>query len=227
MGGRSKAQLQRDELVAKIPEGAARVLVLEESGRRRWRDVADLGDKDEILTKKNGSPIIMMKQPGRKQNVHLVPANDTVKAILERKKEMLGEDPILKLVKDTPRSSEVLQEIVVGLTEEAASIKFERLEAERKGKETSTLSLRRINALRAAGDTILKREEQLSARGVNPDSKAFRAAFEYIVTTMQEAMNGTGIRNEAIEAAFARFSEIVGTPEWEAELQNVIKGVAG
>jgi len=168
-----------------------------------------------------------MKQPGRKQNINLAPANDVIKAILERKKELLGSDAILQLVRDSSESSDVLREVIVGLGEEAASIKFERLEAERKGKETSTLSGRRINALKAMGDTWLKRKEQLSASGVDPDSRAFKAVFEYIVTTMHEAMSGTGIRDEAIEAAFARFSEIVDTPEWEAEVQNVIKGVVG
>jgi hypothetical protein len=62
---------------------------------------------------------------------------------------------------------------------------------------------------------------------VDLDSPAFRSVFQHIVMTMKEAMTGSGMRAEAVETVFAKFSEIVDTPEWEAEVKNRIKGVTG
>jgi len=226
MSRRTKDQRNRDTLLAKVPDGAARIFVETELGEKKYKERHELADTDVIQTNKHGAPIVMQAKPGRKKTPELEPATAAVAELLKRKGEQLSDDDILRLAREDPESPELLAQVIVGLGEEAASIKFEREEAERKGKETSNVSVRRINALKATADTWLKRKEQLAAQGVDLDSVAFKAVFQHIVKTMKEAMTGGGMRPEAVEAIFAKFSGIVDSPEWEAEVKNIIKGVA-
>ena len=67
---------------------------------------------------------------------------------------------------ENPESSDLLHLVMVGLAEESASIGFERAEAEREGKGTSTISVRRIGALKSVAETWLRRKEQLVDREI-------------------------------------------------------------
>lgn len=212
-------------LLAKIPPGTVRVYVRAETGQFHYKDLDQLADTDEIQVDRHGKPIVMMTKPGRKKQITLTPANDTVAEILRRKAEAEDRDPILRVAKTDPESTDVLHQIVLALGGEAASILFERTEAERRGEETSGLSVRRIKALEALAGTWLKRKEQLVSRGVDLDSPAFRAVFQYIVTTMQESMSSLGLRSELIETVFAKFSKVVDSEEWGTEARNRMKHV--
>jgi len=66
-------------------------------------------------------------------------------------------DGVVIEAESTPESPEVLSQVILGIAEEAASLRFERQEAERNGTDSSTLSMRRVAALKAIGDTWIKR----------------------------------------------------------------------
>jgi len=134
----------RADLLAKIPAGARRVKVKTEKGETKYKGVNDLADSDEILVNADGDPIIMRAKPGRKAKADPQPANDTVKEIVKRKKTSVAEDKLRQVADADPDSDQVLHQVLVGLTEEVASLQFERLEAERLGKETSQISVRRM-----------------------------------------------------------------------------------
>ena len=119
----------------------------------------------------------------------------------------------------------MLHEVVRALGNEAASIGFERQEAERKGEATSQISMRRIGALKAMADTWLKRREQLVSRGVDMESPAFKTLFKYIMETMKSSMDTTGVRSELTETIFAKFGKTVDSDEWAAEAKNRMKNV--
>lgn len=222
----SKVQFQarRAKLLAMIPEGATRVQVRDAKGKIRYREPDDLADADDIQVNKRGKPIVMQAPPGRTPTPKLKPATPTVAALLEKKQKALETDAILSQAKEDPDSPDVLYGVMLGLGEEAASIKFERKEAEREGKETSQLSGRRINALKAVGDTWLKRREQIVTRGLDLDSPAWKATMGLMLETFQEAMNTSGVRPEMAETVFAKLSEMLND-EWEAEARNRVKSI--
>lgn len=222
---RSPDRVRQAELVAKIPSGTTRVYVCTETGQLKYKDIAQLADSDEIQVNQNDEPIVMKGKPGRKKNTVIAPANEMVAEILKRKQALLDVDPILMVAQKDPDSSDMLHQVVLALGNEAASIGFERLEAERKGEETSQISGRRISALRAMADTWLKRKEQLVSRGVDMDSPAFKALFKYIAETMKGSMDASGMRAEAVEAIFAKFGKVVDSDEWAVEAKNRMKGV--
>lgn len=214
----------RADLLAKVPPSATRVRVLTVKGEQKYKALDDLADSDTIQTNKYGDPIVMKGAPGRKTVVDVGPANATVAEILKRKQASMDGDPVLLKTKRAPDSPDVLHEVIVGLSEEAASLKFERDEAAREGKDSSGLSAKRVQALRAVGDTWLKRMDQMSGKIIDLDSPGFQALFKHLMDTMREAMNTSKLRPEQIETVFARFAAMVND-EWKVEAKNRMKNV--
>jgi hypothetical protein len=217
-----KDRQERAVLLSRLPEGATRVKVENEIGKTCYKEIDNLADTDKILTKDDGTPIVMFASPGRKRHVVLEPVNSTVKEILKRKEAFVQKDPLCQITHQDPESPDVLQHVMVGISEEAASIAFERQEAERQGKDTATLSQRRIQAMRAVGEAWLKRKEQVSARGIDLDSPAFESVFAYTMETFKEAMTSAKARPEMIETVFAKFAQMIND-EWKAEAKTRMK----
>ena len=111
-----------------------------------------------------------------------------------------------------------------GFAQEAASLNFERVEAERTGKETSQLSIRRINALKALGETWIKRKEQLSGRQIDLESPAFRKLFEFMLECFRESMHNGGISRDQAETVFVALSARMVEETWEEEARKKMRG---
>ena len=216
------ARQRRAVLLQKVPDGTTRIQVKDIQGKLRYRALDQLADDDVIQVKKDGSPVVMKGKPGRKQPVNLGPNNDVIKEILKRKGEALDEDAILKALKANPDSPDVLHQVIAAIGEEAASMGFERAEAERKGDSTIAVSSKRVVALRSVADTWLKRQEQLAERTIDLDSPGFKVLFRYIMDTFREAMTSTNLRPEQVDTVFARLSTLL-SDEWEAEAKNRMK----
>jgi len=213
----------RADLLAKVPPGARRVKVETEKGETKYKPIDELADTDIICTSADGDPIVMRAKPGRKAKADPQPVNDTIKELVKRKQAAVTTDPLRDAAEKEPDSEIVLHEVLKGLTEEVASLHFERAEAERTGKETSQISVRRIGGLKAVAETWLKRKDQIATKSVDPDSPGFKAAFQFVLETMKEAMLSAGHRPEMVQTVFSKFSSMTATESWEAELKAHIK----
>jgi len=218
-----KAQDLRADLLAQVPPGATRVKVKTDTGQIRYRDIDKVGDRDEIQVSTAGKPIVMRKKPGRKNKTVVEPVTDAVRELVERKEKVIQEDGILKTARQDSDSADVLHGVILGIGEEVASLGFERKEAERQGKETSQISVRRISGLKALAETWLRRKDQQLGKDLNVDSPAFQEAIRYVMETLKEAMSGCGVRGEMIQTVFGKFSETASTAAWEAELKARVK----
>jgi len=212
----------RADMLARVPPSATRVRVLTAKGETKYKAMDDLADTDVIQLNKTGDPIVMKGKPGRKSLVEVGPANATVAVLLARKEAAMASDAILAQMKSDPESADLLQAVIIGLGEETASLKFEREEAAREGKDTSGLSSKRVLALRATADTWLKRMDQLSAKSIDMDSPGFNILFKIIMDTFREAMNATKLRPEQVETVFAKFSSMVDD-DWKNEAKIRMK----
>lgn len=228
------AKKTRDELLALIPLDAVRVKVKTEKGHEKYRsvnpsegDFDDVLDSDEIVLV-GGKPITMTKVPGRKKSTPLpkpptptTPKNAQTQAA---KLAFLDNDPLLKLIEQGVESEDILLLVMRGFAQESASLEFERMTAEAEGKETSTLSIRRINALKALGDSWIKRKEQLAGKTIDMGSPAFGRLFAFMTDTFREAMLDGGIARDQVETIFARLHDRMSDETWEQEAQNKMKG---
>ena len=220
MPSRPKCLVTRDKLLALVPKGASRIQVLDELGNVRYRDILELADTDEIQTTKQGIPVVMMAKPGRRQTPDLKPATPFVAEMIRQKEKTLIEDPIIGSVKKDPESSDVLHFALQALAEEAASIGFERREAERRGEDTSNHSIRRVNTLKALVDTWLKRKEQISGKEIDLKSPMFQTIIAFLMETFSDALAESGVRGEMIETVFARIAKGMSSDQWEAEARR-------
>jgi hypothetical protein len=190
-------------ILASLAPNVIRVQVTDEFGKVKYKKVADICDLDTISLNGAGQPVVMTGKPGRRAKPVMQAANDKVAEMLRAKELAVDEDELLDVIKHNPEGSTVLDHVMAGMAEEAASLSFERTEAERKGESTSQISMRRINALKAVGDTWIKRKEQIANGGVDMDSPAFRRLFQFIMDTfrivLEEDLN---TRPEMIETTF-------------------------
>lgn len=225
----------KSDLLAQVPNGAARVSVTDEMGHQKWRHpTADpsqggVRDTDVIDTNADGTPLVMLNPPGRRKKGSsgkgsgLPVSSANVQQAIDAKKKAIQRDKLLGQVRRDPDADGVLNHVISGLAEEAASLRFEREEAERRGQETSALSVRRVNALKAVGDTYLKRRETITNRGIDLDSRAFQEVFMLIMETYREAMTECGLRDEQVDVVCARLAKKFNDA-WYAEARARVKG---
>jgi hypothetical protein len=218
---------EKQDPLALIPSDAVRVKVTDEKGLEKWRDVDAIQASDEIILDR-GKPLVMKTAPGRKRKTPApkppAPTNETVATLMAAKEYFLENDPLMQQVDVGIDDDSLLHLIMRGFAEEAASLAFERGEAERTGKETSQLSIRRINALRNLGDVFLKRKEQLSGKVIDMDSPAFASLFKFMTETFRESMINGGIGADQAEVVFQSLARRMGDDTWALEARNRMKG---
>lgn len=225
--GTSARQL-REDLLAKVPPSAKRIKVKTVKGVTKFRAVHDVRDDDEIQVNVNGDPIVMKSSPGRKATPPTVgPATPALAQVLANKAQCIKNDPLLLSIQASMDSADVLHEVIKGIGEEAANIKFEKEQAALEGKDTTSHSAKRIQALKATAETWLKRQDQLSAKSIDLESPVYEALFGFTMESIREAMLGVRLRDEQIEMIFNKFSERVGTEEWVNEARLRMKKAGG
>ena len=212
-------------MLAKVPDGAERVQVKDATtGKLKYKPVDEVNSQDEIQVNKDGIPVTMRSTPGRPAKVVIEPVTRVAGEIVKRKAEAIANDPILRVARANPEDPDVLQQIVLALGEEAASLRFERLQAELAGEKTSEVSVRAVNALKAIGDVWLKRKDQITARGIDMNSPAYKIFMKAVMSAFQESLSASGARPELIETVFTRLEKIMDD-NWEAEIKNRMKAV--
>jgi len=221
-----------------IDPNVARVKVIDDLGKIVWRKPDELKPTDQVMFHPTtGLPITMNTEPGRKTKPASSPANtpstpvptvqqaqiamsSTQLNIANQQLNKLNSlmlDKILGNVMTNIESGDVLNSVIEGLAEESASLKFERSEAERKGENTSQLSIRRVNALKAVGDAWIKKKEMLSNQTIDMDSKAFKILFGFLAETFRRACDEAKVRPEMTESIFANFGKMIDAEEWMKE----------
>jgi hypothetical protein len=221
-----------------IDPNVARVKVVDDLGKIVWRKPDEVKPTDQVMFHPTtGLPITMNNEPGRKTKTSSSPTSTPSTAVPTiqqaqiamsstqlnianqqlNKISTLMQDKILGNVMTNIESGDVLNSVIEGLAEESASLKFERAEAERKGENTSQLSIRRVNALKAVGDAWIKKKEMLSNQTIDMDSKAFKILFGFLAETFRRACDEAKVRPEMTESIFANFGKMIDAEEWMKE----------
>jgi len=234
MSAAEDKKLPRDEELELIPLDAKRVKVMTAEGHEKYRVIDPLkGDFEKVLSTDEivfvgGKAITMNKVPGRKK---ATPVPKPPKATTPKNAQMqadkiafLDHDPLLNQIEQGVESEDILLLVMRGFAQEAASLEFERLSAEAEGKETSAVSMRRVNTLKALGDAFLKRKDQLSGKTIDMESPAFSRLFAFMVDTFREGMLAGGVPRDQAEVVFARLSDRMADETWEQEARNKMKG---
>lgn len=211
---------EKAKLLSAIPDNARRVKVTDSRGRFKWRGLDELRDDDTIMTKLDGAAIVMTKKPGRR-----TPASEEEKR-LQKKLEAVEDDPLFKITQTAPESPQVLNQVMVGLAREAASLEIERTSREEQNLSTAQVSGKRVTTLKAIGDTWLKWREQVSSDDIDLDSDKFKVLFAFILETFNQSLNEANLRQEQIETVMARLHNLM-EGDWSVEARRRMKKRSG
>lgn len=220
---------RQDALLALLPPDTKKIRVVNALGQERYKTLEELEDTDEIQVKVDGTPVVMTKDPGRKAIAPPAtkPTTPLTEALKKEKTDFIRRDPVHKAAKEDPDSPDVLNQVVLGLTEEAASLAFERELAERQGNETSSISVRRVKALTAAADTWLKRKDQLVGGVFDLDSPGFKAFMKVLASTFRDAMEEMGLQEEMIDTVLSKIATSINDEDWIRSVKNAMKNASG
>lgn len=213
-----------------IPHTANRIQVLDLKGQKHVRKLADLQNGDTPVLNNAGLPVFIEGSTGRPPKLGLggaalsalPPASPLIGDLLRLKEAHLRSDPIIQVAEATPESSDVLNQVLLAIAEEAASLRFERMESERQGGDTSQHSVRRVAALKAIGDTWIKRKEQINSRMIDMDSPTFQVLFQFITETFVRALQASNVRQEMVDTVVAQFVKMLDDT-WKNEAKSRMK----
>jgi len=216
---------ERAKLLKSLPAGTERIQVVDANGATRWRKLGEVEAFDQFVFKPNGDPVTMQGCPGRKAKTKLEPLNDELAEVMEARQEHMADDPLLTETKDNPEGDAVLDNVIMAMAREASAIEFERLEAERHGRDTSSHSAKRARVLKGMADVWLKRREKVDSRDLDLDGPAFEVVFKFILETFRAAMEEAGMRQEHIETVFTRIGDALAQG-WKEEAKARIRETA-
>lgn len=219
-----QTRADREYILDNLPSGIHRVQVITSQGTQQYKRPEDIDlDHDEIMLAADGTPVVMRGKPGRRPKAQLKPVTPQIDEVVRAKADHLEKDPLIREAQQDTNGDTVLDHVLVGMAQEAASIEFERMEAERHGQDTVNISAKRVRALKSMADTILKKKQIASGGIVDMDSPAFRALFTMMLGSFKESMVQAGCRPELIETTFTNLVKTLEDPGWKEDARQKMK----
>jgi hypothetical protein len=221
----SQTKADREYILENLPEGTHRVQVTNATGGLEYKrpEEVDVVD-DKIMLNSKGEPILMMGKPGRKKKP-LAALSPQLAAVAQAREDHLESNVLVSNVKKEANGDDALDEIILGLSQEAAVLEFDRLEAQRHGDDGAPYAVKRARILRSMGDLILKRRALSKGSAVDMDSDEFQALFTFLLETFRGAMEESGCRPELIETTFTKLTGNLDD-SWAQEAKGRMKDVA-
>lgn len=238
--GIPKPDVDKQKILEALPLEISRICVTTKDGDTRYRKVEEVEHTDILMFNKNNQPVVMRGKAGRpSQNPKLAlpTVQDTTKfvPVPNRFSSTIStnptttqnittiDDPMVVTVREDPESLDVLHTVMMGLAEESAAMAVARKMLESQGKNTSNVSAKRVSALRAIGDTWIKRKEQIGSSGLDLDSTAFKRVFGFIMETFRTSLIQSNIRPEQVEVIFAKLAKKMDD-DWMKEAKKRVEG---
>jgi hypothetical protein len=241
--GDPRPDVNKQEILEALPLEVNRIAVTTKEGDVKYRKIEEVELDDVLMFNKNDQPVVMRGKTGRPSDLpslELPSLQDTSNYVpvpnrIQKKKDLVQSatpqptalnyqnDEVMTQVRNDPESLDVLHSVMMGLAEEAAAMAQARVSLESQGKNTSNVSAKRVTALRAIGDTWMKRKEQLGGKGIDLDGLAFKRVFGFIMETFRKSLTQASIRPEQIEVIFAKLANMMGD-DWVTEAKKRADG---
>jgi hypothetical protein len=159
---------------------------------------------------------------GRPRKVHPKPTLNDLEyhaEIAAQRQLFIAEDPVVKTLSGKPDSAGLLSSLRMEIAKEAASLHFQRMEAEKYGKDTAQTSTRRIDALTRIAHIELE-IKKLAPDTVDVRSEKFQKIYGMFIETLRECALET-LAPEAIDLFFNRLSTMMDG--WEERAESLIR----
>lgn len=185
-------------------EGVIRLLPVQDAPRTGKND----------LTVKRGR--------GRPRKVERMPTTTDLEyhaEMLVEKDKFIKEDPLVSAVAGRAEPIDVLRLVKAQIAEECAALHFQRLENEKRGRDTAQVSTRRIESLKKIADIEFEMRK-LGADSIDLKSERFQRVFVFLIQILRETAEQT-LPPEQIEVFFNRLESALHG--WEEKAAEVAK----
>jgi len=160
--------------------------------------------------------------PGRPRKVERAPTVSDLEyhaLMAEERQKFIGSDALVKAIEEHGDALGILHLIKKEVAREAASLHFERIETEKRGRDTGQVSTRRVEALKKIADIELKIKE-IDSESVNLSSERMQKVFSLWVETMREVAQEI-LPQETLDLFFNRFATAMDG--WEERAANKLR----
>lgn len=165
------------------------------------------------------------KKRGRPRKVELPVENKEAEDKLKVKEKILEQDPLTNILRKNPNSLDVLDVLMVEIAQESASLQFERHEAERKGRDTTNLSHKKVSSLKALSEVFFKKREASLDQAFDFKSKRFGRLMEwFFIKVVKKAAVSSSMAPEQINILFDNIAKTFEDDSWENDAMEYIKG---
>lgn len=161
------------------------------------------------------------KGAGRPRKVPIRPTSAEAEQLQKNKKRHMENDSLVQAISKNPDSLNMLDIVMTELAKESSSLDFERLEAERKGEDTTNISSKKIGALKAVMDTYFKKRETIVNDMFDFKDKKFEKLFEFFLIKFRNSCEKADMSPEAIQDLFRIAGEEFS--DWQKEAIHFIK----
>jgi hypothetical protein len=170
-----------------------------------------------------GETGIVKRGPGRPRKVEKRPGRIDLeyhaKMSVERQK-FIDTDPLVELIAGNPNDTlALLHRVKLDVAREAACLQFQRIEAEKYGKDSSGISIKRVKALEEIAKIELKLR-QVDQDSINLHSEKMQKIFTMWIAVMREVALEV-LPPELLDMFFNRFATEM--QDWEEKAQNNLR----
>jgi hypothetical protein len=158
----------------------------------------------------------MKRGRGRPRKVERMPTTSDLEyhaIMVEARQRFINDDPLVRAVENKANPAEVLFQVKASVAREASSLAFDQIEGQKRGRDTSQTSSRRIEALRKIAEIELKLRE-LESENVNFASEKFQKVFAFWVQKLSEVAQEV-LPQEQVDMFLNRFASAMDN--WEEE----------
>jgi hypothetical protein len=224
------------ELLGHLGMDVTRVCVLTPSGEK-WVAIGKIDESHVLkINEKTGLPYTMKGEPGQKKNHRHRSMSQTKNFTQQRtvnssdhphrKKTEAELDLLYGAVKDNPDNDSIIDYLLVGVAEETAHLRVARKLSDEAGEDSSQLSWKRVQALKALAELLVKKKSDSEAV-LNIHSEAFRQSVQFLLKTFREALIDSSLSPEQIQVIFNQLSAKMSEDQWSADLEAVVKKGTG
>lgn len=220
------------DILATLPPGTTRVLVVDKEGRRQYKPVTEVTDEDTIQTRpSDGAATVWQGEGGRPSKTSPTPATDQGAAYQTQMGDHVRKDGIVALLRRDPDNPQILAQVAQEIGSDIARLDFLRSQVDpTRRAEAADLTVKRIRALAHLHEKLSHRFDQMSGGAqLDPKSPAVKEVVRALLECTRESMTKAGMRQEAVDSVFSIIGRTLSDPSWEthlrARMQKAAQGV--
>lgn len=159
---------------------------------------------------------------GRPKKINPKPTTDDLlyhAEMIRQKTGFVDADSLVKSSGNRKEAIETLHLVKEEIAREAAALLFDRVEAEKYGRDTSQMSSRRIAALRDVANLELE-IRKLGASSIDLKGERFQKVFLFLLQTLREAAQEV-LPPEQLNVLFNRLETKL--EDWEDRAQELVR----